>query len=188
MNYPEEKLTLQLSMPPEPWSHWKCGLGRTPVGAVVREGIDKVRTNPKARAGVKHRCKQVRESWAGSSEDPSEEPGLTVIEIQVPGADWIEAGQLIGEVDTATYDGPVSDHELLAAVILESESWKQAGKDEFRAGWCENQLISSASTGGLRFHLGERGMIVAGVATVVIAAATATQAIASFWGLYCKCG
>ncbi len=191
MIYPKETLTLKLSMPQEAWDHWKCGLGRTPVGAVVREGIEEVRTHPKALAKLKHQCKHVRESSAAFSKDLPEPSEAVVIEIQLPGADWIEVCQLIGELDTALHDGPVSDQELLAAVILESGSWKQTAKAEFRAGWCTNQLISSSTSGLLRFHLGKRGKFVAAVAagaTVVIAATTVAQAVALFWGLYCECG
>ena len=119
MNHSKEMLTLKLSRPHEAWDHWKCGLGRTPVRAVVREVIEEVRTHPKALAELKRRCKQVRELSAASPIDPPDPSEAVVIDIPLPGADWIEVCQLIGELDTSVHDGPVSDQELLAAVILE---------------------------------------------------------------------
>ena len=69
-----------------------------------------------------------------------QETDLCEEEARLSAADWREACQLVGSPGS-----PVSPKFVLAAVILESESWQQSGHDEaeFNAGWVEDLLISA---------------------------------------------
>lgn len=99
------------------------------------------------------------------------------IEIQLPSAHWTEACQRVGYLG----DNPVRPRQLLAAVILDSESWKQSGTvtTEFSAGWSEYSLISSVDLSAELTHtkaisLGKQEKLIAWIvaaATVVIAVA-----------------
>lgn len=115
---PKETITLKWSMDEDSWSHWAQGRGRQTVSAVVLEGLKKIRKSPKSREEIKRWCESIGEI----REPRSPEQPRNKIEIQLPAADWGEAFQLVG-----TPGDPVNQSHLIAAVILESEIWKQRG-------------------------------------------------------------
>ena len=164
----KETTTLHWKMSDAAWVHWARGRGEKSVRDVVLEGVDQLRRNPEA---VRARCEAiVQETRHGEQErGPTHE-----IRIQLPAADWAAAIQRGGSVST---------EQLLGALILESESWRQVGNadSEFSAGWHQLDLVSSlnsltATTAGLSLGREEKilARIVAGAAIVASLAAVAS--------------
>ena len=166
----KETTTLHWQMPDAAWVHWARGRGEKSVRDVVLEGIDQLRRNPEA---VRERCEAIaQETPPGEHEDgrlPKHE-----IRIELPACDWAEASQRIGPVGTA---------QLLGALILESESWRQVGNadSEFSGGWHQLDLVSSlgsltATTAALNLGREEKilARIIAGAAIVGAVAAVAS--------------
>lgn len=151
VNRSKGTITLTWSMDDESWSHWAQGRGKKTEQAIVLEGLNKIRKSPEARKEIKSLCERIREGQEsiGQSTQEGEQP-RNRIEIQLPAADWGEAFQLVG-----TPGNPVNPGHLLAAVILESETWKQSGNDdaEYNAGWSQDQLISSIAGSTKLTHL-----------------------------------
>lgn len=106
------------------------------------------------------------------------------IEIQLPSHEWANACERVGRID----GNAVGTSQLLAALILESESWRQHGDDasKYDAGWNEDSLVSSlnsltATTAGLSLARTEKRLAwVVAVAAAVSAASTVAIAIATW--------
>ena len=130
-----EMITLKWSMDDESWSHWAQGRGKETASFVVLEGLCAIRENQDALEKIRSTARSLSYNF----HDPPRDPPHT-IENQLPAADWGEACQRVGEPGN-----PVRPSQLLAAVILESKSWKQVGNAvaEKDAGWNRNSLISS---------------------------------------------
>ena len=142
MNWPKETITLRWLMDDESWSNWAQGRGRKTASSVILEGLKEIRKSPKAREGVRRECERISERPAPSAAtDPLPSRRYNKIEIQLPGAEWGEACQLVGRLRNNT---PVSPAQLLAAMICESPSWRQKGSEpgEYDAGWNLPRLIS----------------------------------------------
>ena len=176
MNNREETI-LKWLMDDESWSHWAQGLGKQTARDVVLEGLREIRKNPKEAEKLNLRCKSISmEEQESSGADPKKL--FYGMEIQLPAADWTETCQRVG-----TPGGhPVRSRQLLAAVILESKSWKQSGTDttEFSAGWTEDSLISSIASSTELTHtrktsLGNQEKVLAWILT----AATVASAVAA---------
>ena len=168
----KETTTLHWQMPDAAWVHWARGRGEKSVRDVVLEGVDQLHRNPDA---VRELCEAIAQETPHEHEvGPKHE-----IRIQLPASDWAEAIQRVGSVSTG---------QLLGALILESESWRQGGHadSEFNAGWHELDLVSSlgsltATTAGL--SLGRDEKILARMvawAAIVGATAAVVSAVAAW--------
>ena len=183
VNSRKERITLRWSMGDRSWSHWAQGRGGKTEKTVVLEQLEKLRKNSEALRCVQLRCAQLRRSVLESPGQDKQKDNLrNEIEIQIPSADWGEACQRVGMIEDGIDDGPVRPSELLAAIILESESWKRSGDAEFDAGWNEVSLSSSVAlstklTRKSRLILGKRET----VAAWIIALSTAASAVATLW-------
>ena len=137
---PKETITLSWSIDDDSWSHWAQGRGRQTVSAVVLEGLNAIRKNPKEIKAIKRWCKYSQSIRERGELGSREAKNRNQIEIQLPAADWGGAFQLVG-----TPGDPVKPSHLIAAVILESGAWKQSGNDdaEYDSGAYQDQLISS---------------------------------------------
>ena len=160
-------------MPDEAWVHWAQGRGKKSVTDVILEGINQIRKSPEA---IKERCEILAREALGEHEVG--QPPEHKIEIRLPAGDWAEACQQVG---------PVRTRQLLAALILESKSWRQVGNAdaEFNAGWNEDSLVSSLgslTTTMASFTLGRDekilALVVAGAAVVGALAAVASAVAA----------
>ena len=183
----KETATLIFSMDDDSWSHWAQGRGRKTEQAVILEGLNKIRESREAREKIRSWC----ESFRGHQDEESpgqksqEAKHRNQIEIRLPAADWGEAFQLVG-----TPGNPVKPGHLLAAVILESETWKQRGNAdaEYASGWFQDQLISSTtSTHTKSLNIGKPitwSAVAVAIATVVAAIATIAIAVAN-WKMLC---
>ena len=174
----KETITLCWEMPDDEWTHWVQGRGKKSVREVILEGIDEIRKNPEA---VRKRCKDVPQKDKGEQE--ADQSPKHKIEIQLPSSDWGEACQRVGRIGCNS----VRTGQLLAALILESESWKQSGNAaaEFDAGWNEDSLVVSFTslaprTEGLSLGSDERtwARMVAWAAVVGATAAVASAIVA----------
>ena len=136
----EETVTLRWRMDGESWSHWTQGRGRRTASDVVRAGVDEIRGNDATRERIRRRCASLIDSANNTHGRDGRETDQYEEEARLSAADWREACQLVGSPGN-----PVSPNFVLAAVILESESWQQSGHDEaeFNAGWVEDLLISA---------------------------------------------
>ena len=168
----KETTTLHWKMPDSAWVHWARGRGEKSVRDVIIEGMNQIHLNPKA---VKERCDAIRDEARNEPEDgPKHE-----IRIELPADGWARAIQRVG---------PTSTGELLGALILTSESWRQAGSAdaEYRAGWHKRDLISSldsytAKTAGLSLAREEKILArTLAVAAVIGAGAAVASAVAAW--------
>ena len=169
----KETTTLYWQMPDAAWVHWAQGRGKKPVRDVILEGIDQLRRNPEA---VRERCAAIAAETAPEHEDGR--PSKHEIRIELPAGAWAEATRRVG---------PVGSAELLGALILESESWRQVGNadSEYSSGWHQLDLVSSlgsltATTVGLSLGRAEKilAWIVVGAATVGAVAAVVSAVAA----------
>ena len=181
MNSPKEKVTVSWSMDDESWSHWAQGRGKQTASAVVLEGLHEIQKNPEAVKEIRLCCEHIRREEQESSDRDTRKPHK--IEIQLPAADLGEACQLVGKLDGSD---PVRPSQLLAAVILESKSWKQSDNDggTFDSGFNEDSLISSIASSTELTHakgisLGKQEKVIAWI----VAAAAVANAVAAFLAL-----
>lgn len=185
-------ITLTWSMDDESWSHWAQGRGEKTEQAIVLEGLREIRESQEAREKIKSSCERIRKrqerEWPGQKSREAKQR-RNQIEIQLPSVDWGEALQLVG-----TPGNPVSTIQLLAAVILESETWKQRGNAdaEYASGWCQEGLISSIAGSAVAhatgFSLAAQERIIAwivAIAAVATAVATVFIAVAE-WTALCR--
>ena len=182
INRSKGTITLTWSMDDDSWSHWARGRGRKTEQAVILAGLSQIRKSLEARKKIKSWCKNIGEYHDPSRHNKREDnQHRNTIEIQLPAADWGEACHLIG-----TPDNPVSTIQLLAAVILESETWKQRGiaDAEYASGWSQDQLISSIAGSAVArttgFSLGKQERFIAWI----VAIATIATAGAAWLDLY----
>ena len=119
---------------------------------------------------------EAQDSSGGDTQKPHR------IEIKLPAAVWGGACQLVGN----PAGDPVRPSQLIAAVILESQSWKQSGNDnaEKGAGWNEDSLISSVTSSTELTHtkgisLGKQEKVIGWI----VATATVANAVAAFLAL-----
>lgn len=186
-NSPKETITLSWLMDDDSWSHWAQGRGRQAVSTVVLEGLNEIRKSPEARTEIKNWCESIAERKKRDHRN-REAKHRNQIEIQLPAADWGEACQLVGKPGD-----PVNPSYLLAAVILESKTWKQSGNAdaETDSGRYQDQLISSIAvstklTHTKKFELGRYETVLAiflVIATSIGAVATVFIARASWLAL-----
>ena len=184
MNSPKETIILSWPMDDKPWSHWVQGRGKKTVRDVFREGLDEIRKNPEAKDKIRSQCERIRRSreLIGPAVQKTDRPRHR-IKIQLPADHWNEACQRIGRIEGEA----VSTGELLAAVIIESKSWKQCGDDDgkFESGFHLEEVISSTASAELtetpKLRLGGQEKF---LAWIVAGAATAT-AVAT-WLALCK--
>lgn len=161
-------------MPDEAWVHWAQGRAEKSIKHVILEGIDQVIKSPES---VRQRCNDVANM--GQNKRKVSQCNQHEIKIQLPADEWTHACQQVGQVGT---------RQLLAALILESESWQQKGiaDDEFNAGWTEDVLISSldsltATTAELRLGREEKTLArIVAAAAVLGAVATTASAVADW--------
>ena len=173
----KETTTLHWQMLDDAWVHWAQGRGQKSVRDVIREGIYQIRKNPEA---VRERCEAIAQVAPRDHEDG--QLSKHEIRIELPADDWAEASQRVGRVSTA---------QLLGALILESESWRQVGNadSEFNGGWHQLDLVSSlgslTATTTAGFSLGREEKI---LARIVAGAATigAVGAVASAVAAWCN--
>ena len=174
-NGTEETITLRWSMDDEAWGHWAQGRGRKTATDVIREGVNEILNSREANERVRKRCRAVeksRERRGGQAQDAK----LHRITVQLCAADWGEACQRVGEPGN-----PVRSMDLIAAVIIESESWDQ--NEHYDAGWFEDTLVSDTTgmtlTHGGTLRLGNReqyAVWVIAIGTLITAAATVALA------------
>ena len=136
-NGTEETITLGWSMDDEAWSHWAQGRGRQTATDVVREGVNEILNSREASERVRRRCHAVEKSRERHSGEKRESKQQTIA-VRLCAADWEAACQRVGESGN-----PVRSMDLLAAVIIESESWDQG--DHKNTGWFEDTLISDTT-------------------------------------------
>lgn len=189
MNNSKGTITLTWSMDDESWSHWTQGRGRKTEQAVILEGLNEIRKNLDSREKIKGWCKSIEEYHDPSRQDRRKgKQHRNQITIQLPAADWGEACQLVG-----TPGNPVSTIQLLAAVILESNTWKQKGNaGEYASGWYQDQMTSSIASSAVTHATGfslakqERGIAwIVAISTFVAAVATVFIAVAE-WMTLCR--
>ena len=184
----KETITLSWEMPYDAWDHWAQGRGEKSVRDVILEAIDQIRKCPEA---VKERCKSGPPEPSPEGDDG--QPRKHRVKIELPTDDWGEAVQLVGRIDNR----PVGTRRLLAALILESESWQQGGDHdaEFDAGWLTETLESStdsltATTAGVSLAREEkrlaRRVAWAAVVGAVAALIGAVAAVASAVDAWCN--
>ena len=167
------------------WNHWTQGRGKQTVSGVVLEGLHAIQENQDALENIRS-CitKYVIPEKQESSGPDTHEPHRIKVEMQLPAADWGDACQRVGKPNGID---PVGSSQLLAAVILESESWKQSKNDDgsFDSGWNLNSLISSVALSAELTHrhsgisLGKQEKVIAWI----VAAATVANAAAAFLAL-----
>lgn len=174
-------------MDDESWSHWAQGRGKKSVAEIISEQLEAIRKRPQVRECVKRWCETVREYQIEQDPHAPEEWPHKIV-IQLPAAIWGEACQQVGELKNGE---PVSTSRLLAALILESASWRQSGDDdaEFRSGWNLDRLVTSVAlstelTYTRRLRLGrlERGL------GVIVAVSAVASTVAAWIGLLKGCG
>ena len=183
MNSGKETITLSWSMDDESWSHWAQGRGKKTVSAVILEELHAIQKDQAALKNIRS-CitKKVIPEEQESRGLDTQEPHRIQVEIQLLAADWGEACQRVGKPNG---DDPVSPSQLLAAMILDSESWKQSTNDDgaFGSGWNLNSLISSVALSTELTHagisLGKQERVMAWIVT----AATVASAVAAFLAL-----
>ena len=188
-------------MDDESWSHWAQGRGKKSIAEIISEQLVAIQKRPQVRECVKRWCETVREYQEYEKEgqglvgkyrieqDPhAPEERTHKIAIQLPAAIWGEAYQRVGVLKNGE---PVSTSRLLAALILESESWKQSGDDdaEFRSGWTLDRLVTSVAlstklTYTKRLRLGrlERGL------GIIVAVSAVASTLAAWISLLKSCG
>ena len=162
-------------MADDAWLHWAQGRGEKSVRDVILEEIDQIRKSTQD---------EIKRWAAVAPEDLGEhDVGRATqhkIEIQLPAGDWAEACQRVGSVSTS---------QLLAALILESKSWRQVGNadTEHNAGWNQDSLVSSlgsltATTAGLSLGRDEKILaLMVAVGAVVGGLAAVASAVAAWW-------
>ena len=165
-----DTLTLRWGMDDEAWSHWAQGRGREAVSDVIREGVDEIRRSGEARQRAQTLCANLERSSDRNS--VATDRGKHSIAVELSAADWGEACQLAGKPGS-----PVSPGAVLAAIILESESWKQDGnlEAEKHSGWATKNLIIATTTAALTdtqtFRFGKRerilGYLIAGSSMII---------------------
>lgn len=165
-----DTLTLRWEMDDEAWSHWTQGRGRKTVSDVIREGIDKLRRSGEVRVRAQKLCANLEQS--SNRNTVGKVSGKHSIAVELSAADWGEACQLAGEPGS-----PVSPGAVLAAIVLESESWKQDGnlEAEKHSGWVASNLIIATTTAALTdtqtFRFGKRerilGYLIAGSSVII---------------------
>ena len=172
-----EMITLKWTMDDESWSHWAQGRGKQTASFVVLEGLRTIRENQDALEKIRSAARSLSYDFHDSLRDPPH-----TIEIQLPAAVWGEACQRVGEPGN-----PVRPSQLLAAVILESKSWKQAGNDgaETDAGRNRDSLISSVDLSTKLTHtkqikLGKQETIMAWIVTAETAISALVAVVALF--------
>ena len=180
MNSGKDTISLSWALDDESWSHWVQGLGKQTISGVVLEGLREIRKNPKEAKKIRLRCDSISMEEQEPSGPDTKKPHR--IEIQLASTHLTEACQRVGHLG----DNPVHPTQLLAAVILESESWKQRGNatPEFSAGWNEDSLISSVTLAAELTHtkairLGKQEKIIAWI----VDAATVVSAVAALLAL-----
>ena len=179
----KETITLRWSMPDVAWDHWAQGRCDRTVRDVILDGLDQIHKRTEAVKKIRMCCEAVALDMKdqGGSEVNSTK---NKIEIQLPSAVWGKACQRVGRIN----DNPVRTRQLLAALILESESWKQSedADTNWDAGWNEYSLISSlesltTTTGGLSLGRDEKRLArIVALAAVITAVATVFIAIAAW--------
>ena len=176
-----ETITLNWTMDDASWSHWAQGRGKQTVSSVVIEGLREIRNKQDALERIRSCITDKVIPEQESSGRPSPNSPHT-IELQLSSADWGETCQRVGEPGK-----PVLPAQLLAAVILESKSWKQDGNDEaeFDAGANLDSLICSIAvstelTHTKKISLAKQEKVMAWT----VAAATAISAFAAVVGLF----
>ena len=183
MNSGKETITLSWSMDDKSWSHWAQGRGKKTVSAVILEELHAIQKDQAALENIRSCIAEIVIPEEQKSSGPdTQEPHRIKIEIQLLAADWGEACQRVGKTN-----GPVSPSQLLAAMILDSESWKQSTNDDgaFGSGWNLNSLISSVTlsaelTHTKRINLAKQEKIMALFVTV----ATVVSALAALWAIF----
>ena len=153
-------------MPEDAWLHWAQGRGNRPIRDVILEEIDQIRKNPEA---VRARCKAIGQEAQPARE--VEQVRQHEIRIELPSGVWSAACRQVR---------PVSTGQLLGALILGSQSWRQDGDgdSEFSGGWYGVDLDASlhsltATTAGLKLARGDR-ILARTVAVMAIVAAMAS--------------
>ena len=191
MNSGEETITLRWSMDDESWSHWAQGRGKQTVSTVILEGLRAIQKDQVALENIRS-CitKEVIPEEQESGGSDTQEPRRITVEIQLLAPDWGEACQRVGKPNG---DDPVSPSQLLAAMILDSESWRQGTNDDgaFDSGWSLNSLISSVTLSTELTHTKEINLakqekimaLIVTAATAVSALAASAAAAAAFWAL-----
>ena len=185
MNSGEETITLRWSMDDKSWSHWAQGRGKQTVRAVI---LEELRAIQKDQAALEKIRSCIRNDVIPEEQEPrdldTQEQHRIKVEIQLLAADWGEACQRVGKPNG---DDPVSPRQLLAAMIIESESWKQSTNDDgaFDSGWNLDSLISFTLSAELTegIHLAKQEKIMAWIVTV----ATVVSALAAFFAACKSC-
>ena len=189
MSSPKETITLSWSMDGESWSHWAKGRCEQTATAVILEGLKEIRESPAKREKIKERIELIRETRTSpsSSEElgrDAEEPKCKV-KIQLPAAVW---GDAYCRISQKMMPGTlVKPGDLLAAIIVESNSWQQSGNetDEFLSGWLQDPLAFSLGDSTELTHekliFGKQEKIIGWI----VAGAAAASAGANWWGLFC---
>ena len=187
MNSGEETITLRWSMDDESWSHWAQGRGKQTVSAVILEELHAIQKDQAVLENIRS-CitKKVIPEEQESSGPDTQDPHRIKVEIKLLAADWGEACQRVGKPNG---DDPVRPSQLLVAMILESESWKQStnGDGMFDSGWNLNSLISSVTlsaelthTKGINLAKQEKIMALIVTAATVVSALAAAAALVAF--------
>ena len=178
----QETITLHWSMDDAAWTHWARGRAKhqQTIEDVVLEGLDRVRKGTdEAVQKIVELCEMCdQKSTNQGTESPPQEAKESrhKIEIQLLADIWNEAYWRIVSIT-----GPVRLGQLLAAVILDSESWRE---EEYDAGWNEDSMVASftsLTTYTTGFSLGRRERFIAWVLT----GAAVASAVAA-WLALCR--
>ena len=166
-------------MKDQAWNHWVQGLGKKPVRDEVLEGLDQICISREDAKKINDRCREV----AKEDEDENE-PGQSPkhqIEIQLPFGDWGEACKQVG---LHGHDSVRTGH-LLAALIIESKSWKQVGNDEaeYTSGFYQDSLAFLLATKSAGLSLGSQERLIAWIvaAAAVVGALTGLASAIAAW-------
>lgn len=141
MNVPKETITVKWSMDERSWNHWAVGRGDRTVSDVILDGIRAIRKRQDALERIRNRITNqvIPEERESTGVDSGDLPRIAV-KLNLPAAEWGAACRRVAKPDG---EEPVRPTQLLAAIILESESWKQGDRGSSDSGWHRESLISS---------------------------------------------
>lgn len=142
------RFTVSISL--DAYSHWAVGLGDRGASEVVREVLAEARATPEEFGST---CKLIADNEAILTTNEHAAGENVRMAIDLPADEWANTLRSIESINGK----PVKLKHLLAALILESESWKQLGKPdaEYKAGWeaamfsveTESVIVTTESVG-----------------------------------------
>ena len=108
------------------WDHWVRGLGRRTPDEVVGDGLRAIREGSGKRGDIARRAKNVGRPTGSSATEIDEEGPKHTVAVTVPSREWQSA---MRDVDGG--EQSLRSEQLLAAIIMEDESWSPPSDAEY---------------------------------------------------------